>query len=136
MGVDVFRYKVIAFVISCFFAGVAGSLWAFYSRYVDQSQFSLWQSVWFLAMIIVGGMGSVRGAILGTVFLRGIEEVVTSLGSVLTGILPQIQFHVIFATLNMVLGLVVILFLIYEPRGLAHRWELFKSTYRLWPFPY
>jgi branched-chain amino acid transport system permease protein len=82
-------------------------------------------------MLIVGGMGSTSGAIFGAVSLRLLDELVTIVGPILSAVVaPQAA-----ASLGLIMrGLVIILFLIFEPRGLAHRWEIVKVYYRLWPF--
>lgn len=136
MGINVFAHKLLAFAISGFFAGVAGALWAYSTRFVTASQFTLWSSIWMAGMVIVGGMGSNLGAILGVILLRGLEEAITILGPALGEALPALGGAVRFALMNVFLGLVIILFLIFEPRGLAHRWQIFKTYYRKWPFPY
>lgn len=136
LGINVFYYKTLAFLIGSFFAGIAGGLWAYNLRFVSVEQFTLFQSLWFVGMIIVGGMGSILGAILGTFLLRGLEEFITYLGPVLAEILPGVGGEIWFAGMNIILGGSIIVFLIFEPRGLAHRWNIFKATYRLWPFPY
>lgn len=136
LGINVFYYKTLAFLLGAMFAGIAGGLWAYNLRFVSVEQFTLFHSLWYVGMIIVGGMGSILGAILGTLLLRGLEELITWVGPVLAGILPGISGEMWFAGMNIILGGVIILFLIFEPRGLAHRWNIFKATYRLWPFPY
>ena len=136
MGINVFAHKLLAFAISGFFAGVAGALWAYSTRFVTASQFTLWSSIWMAGMVIVGGMGSNLGAILGVILLRGLEEAITIGGPALGEALPALGGAVRFALMNTLLGLVIILFLIFEPRGLAHRWQIFKIYYRKWPFPY
>ena len=136
LGINVFYYKTIAFLIGAMFAGIAGGLWAYNLRFVSTEQFTLFQSLWFVGMIIVGGMGSILGAILGTFLLRGLEELITWLGPTLVEVLPGVGGEVWFAGMNIVLGGSIMLFLIFEPRGLAHRWNIFKASYRLWPFPY
>lgn len=135
MGINVFLYKIIAFGLCAFFAGISGSLWAFYVRAVNVETFTLWLSIWFVGMIIVGGMGSILGAVLGAITLRGLEEVLGVVSSNLSSILPQVT-NLIFPMTNVLIGLLIILFLVFEPRGLAHRWELIKNFYRLWPFSY
>src|SRR6476620_4679024 len=90
IGIDVFYYKVLAFFIGAFYAGIAGGLWAYYVRYVQADQFSLWLSVWYIGMLIVGGMGSVLGAIVGTVVIRLLQELITAVGPVLTDLFPQL----------------------------------------------
>jgi len=93
-------------------------------------------SIWFLGMLIVGGMGSTVGAIFGVVFLRALEEGTKILGTNMIGLFPTLVGSVQAALTVSVYGIVIILFLIYEPRGLAHRWEMFKASYRLRPFAY
>jgi branched-chain amino acid transport system permease protein len=88
-------------------------------------------SVWYLGMLIVGGMGSVTGVIFGVVSLKLLDELVVIVGPILaTAVAPQAA-----ASLGLIMrGLVIIIFLIFEPRGLAHRWQMVKAYYRLWPF--
>jgi branched-chain amino acid transport system permease protein len=136
MGINVFAHKLLAFAISGFFAGVAGALWAYSTRYVTSAQFTLWSSIWMAGMVIVGGMGSNLGSVLGVIVLRGLEEGVTILGPALGEVIPALGGAVRFSLMNVLLGLVIILFLIFEPRGLSHRWQIFKAYYRQWPFPY
>ncbi len=137
MGINIFVYKLLAFVVGTFFAGIAGVLWGFYMRYVNVEQFTLFHSVWMVGMLVVGGLGrGILGAIVGTIFLRSIQEIVNVTGPILAATFPQLGHEVWWAFMNFFVGLVIVLFLIFEPRGLAHRWEIFKRFYRLWPFPY
>jgi len=131
MGVNLWSYKLVAFFIGCVYAGVAGSLLVHYVAFATTDQFPFMNSVWYLGMLIVGGMGSTAGAIFGAVFLKLLDELVTIFGPVLSAaVAPQAA-----ASLSLIMrGLVIILFLIFEPRGLAHRWQMIKSYYRLWPF--
>jgi len=124
MGINLFRYKLLAFFIGCFFAGIAGSLWAHWMRFIDADGFPFTSSILYIGMIIIGGLGTAVGPIFGAIFIRLLEERVLHLSGFTAGVAP------------MVFGAVIILFLIFEPRGLAHRWALFKSAYRLWPFSY
>jgi branched-chain amino acid transport system permease protein len=135
MGVNVFRYKLLAFFIGCVFAGVAGALMVHYVTYAFTAQFSFLDSVWYLGMLIAGGMGSTTGAIFGVIFLKVLDYVVTLIGPPISAILPPSLAAQASAALGLITrGLVIILIVIFEPRGLAHRWELVKSYYRLWPF--
>ena len=137
MGVNLYSYKLLAFFIGCFFAGVAGALWAHYMKFINPEQFTMTQSIWFLGMMIVGGMGSTLGAFLGTVFIRLLEQFTFMVGPLLSSVFPPgMRMSVLGASILVVFGLVIIIFLIFEPRGLAHRWEVIKSTYRLFPFSY
>jgi branched-chain amino acid transport system permease protein len=131
MGVNLWAYKLQAFFIGCVFAGVAGSLLVHYVAFATTDQFPFMNSVWYLGMLIVGGMGSTAGAIFGAVSLKLLDELVTIAGPILAAaVSPQAA-----SSLSLIMrGLVIILFLIFEPRGLAHRWQMVKSYYRLWPF--
>lgn len=131
MGVNLWIYKLLAFFIGCVFAGVAGSLLVHYVAFATPDQFPFMNSVWYLGMLIVGGMGSTTGVIFGVVSLKLLDELVVIVGPILANaVAPQAA-----ASLGLIMrGLVIIIFLIFEPRGLAHRWEMFKAYYRLWPF--
>jgi branched-chain amino acid transport system permease protein len=137
MGVNLFYYKMLAFFIGCFLAGIAGSLLAHWTGFMNAEQFSLTESILYIGMIIIGGLGTTLGPILGVVFIRLLQQVLT------VELVPFLEKSVTalpsgFATgvTPMLFGLVIVLFLILEPRGLAHRWALFKAAYRLWPFSY
>jgi len=137
MGVNLFRYKLLAFFIGCFLAGIAGSLLAHWIGFINTEHFSLAESILYIGMIIIGGLGTTVGPIFGVVFVRLLQQLLT------VGVVPFLEgtftsLPAGFATgvTPMLFGLVIVLFLVLEPRGLAHRWALFKSAYRLWPFSY
>ena len=137
MGINLFRYKLIAFFLGCFLAGIAGSLTAHWITFVSTEQFSITESILYVGMIIIGGAGTTLGPIFGAIIIRLLQQGVTYISPVLeqtfSGHLPS-GFT---AGLGPFLfGIVIVLFLIIEPRGLAHRWNLFKASYRLWPFSY
>jgi branched-chain amino acid transport system permease protein len=131
MGVNLWAYKLLAFFIGCVFAGVAGSLLVHYVAFACVDQFPFMNSVWYLGMLIVGGMGSITGAIFGAVSLKLLDELVTIVGPILSAaVAPQAA-----ASLSLIMrGLVIIIFLIFEPRGLAHRWQMVRAYFQLWPF--
>jgi len=136
MGINVVATKATAFLVGAFYAGVGGALWAFMLRFVAVDQFTLFNSVFFIAMIIVGGMGSIAGALVGVFVIRAIQEIITTVGPELAQSLPFLGGDIVFATMNVFLGGIIALFLIVEPKGLMHRWNIIKAGYRLWPFPY
>jgi branched-chain amino acid transport system permease protein len=136
MGIDVVRTKALAFLVGAFYAGIGGGLWAYYVRFVSVDQFTLIHSIWFVAMIIVGGMGSVTGALIGVVLIRAIQEWITSMGPTLVERFSFLGGDVVFAAMNIFLGGIIAAFLIFEPRGLMHRWNIVKRAYRMWPYPY
>ncbi len=133
MGVNLWSYKLQAFFIGCVFAGIAGALSVQYLRFANLDQFPFMDSVWFLGMLIVGGMGSTIGVFFGVIALKILDQVAIKAGPVLVT-----MFHfqpTAGAALSLILsGLIIILFLIFEPHGIAHFWERVKNWYRLWPF--
>jgi len=131
MGINLWTYKLLAFFIGCVFAGVAGALTVHYVAFACVDQFPFMNSVWYLGMLIVGGMGSTTGVLFGVVSLKLLDELVTIVGPMLAvAVSPQAA-----SSLGLILrGLVIVVFLIFEPRGLAHRWEMVKAYYRLWPY--
>jgi len=136
MGVNVWRYKALAFFIGCFYAGIGGALFVHWMHLAHPEQFLLWFSLWYLAMVIIGGGGTISGVFFGVTFLKIIDEFVVWIGPKVGELLPFLGGQPGYALGYSAFGLVLILFLIFEPRGLAHRWELFKASYRLYPFPY
>jgi branched-chain amino acid transport system permease protein len=136
MGINLFRYKLLAFFIGCFFAGIAGSLWAHWMRFINTEGFTFASSILYIGMIIIGGLGTTLGPILGAIFIRLLDVGVLHLSPAIEATFPNWPSGFTTGIAPMMFGLVIILFLIFEPRGLAHRWALFKSAYRLWPFSY
>ena len=133
MGINLWGYKLLAFFIGCVYAGVAGSLLVHYIAFASVDHFPFINSVWYLGMLIVGGEGSIAGAIFGAVSLKLLDELVTIVGPILSAVVAAQAA----ASLSLIMrGLVIILFLIFEPRGLVHRWEIIKAYFKLWPFSY
>jgi branched-chain amino acid transport system permease protein len=131
MGISLWSYKLQAFFIGCVYAGVAGALLVTYYGFASVDQFPFMDSVWYLGMLIVGGMGSTSGAIFGAVSLKLLDELVTIAGPVFSAAVAA-QAAASLALITR--GLIIILFLIFEPIGLAHRWGMIKAYFRLWPF--
>jgi branched-chain amino acid transport system permease protein len=137
MGINIFRYKLLGFFLGCFFAGIAGSLYAQYRGHISYEDFTFQQSVLYIGMLIIGGLGSSLGPIFGTIIIETLQKSLTNWVS------PWMEQTLTFmptgfsSGLNLMLfGLAFILILIFEPKGLAHLWNLFKASYRLWPFSY
>ena len=135
MGVSLYRYKLLAFVISSFYAGVAGGLMAHHSRILFPDAFTLLVAIDYLAMVIIGGMGSILGSIFGAVFMTLLPEILKLTATSLTGIYPQ-AFGAIASARDIVFGLAVIFFLTFEPQGLARIWVRMRSYWTLWPYSY
>jgi branched-chain amino acid transport system permease protein len=135
LGVDVFRYKLLAFATSSFFVGLAGALVANYRTIVTWERFTIETSILYLAMIIVGGLGTIAGSFFGAAFMMLLPAAINTAGRALQGSAPAIA-----AILPMVqqaaFGVVIILFLVLEPQGLAKLWRNVKDYFRVWPFSY
>jgi branched-chain amino acid transport system permease protein len=112
-------------------------MWALWMGALSVDFFTLRESIWYLGMIIVGGLGSVPGAVFGVIFIRVLELLVQGIGPFIASFFPDYIGAAIRNGISpFIFGLTILLFLICEPLGLAHRWELFKYSYRRWPFSY
>ncbi len=136
MGIDVLRHKIMAFFVGSMFAGVAGSCMAWVLQFVTVESFTLFTSVWYLGMLIVGGAFSPIGAILGVVFITVVQEGLHEIGTAVLRSGAKDAGGAIFAATNIALGACILIALIFEPRGLAHRWEVLKNGFQIWPFPH
>ncbi len=135
MGVNLFRYKLLAFAVSSFWVGMAGALTAHYRSIVTWERFTVDVSVLYLAMIIIGGLGSVSGSFFGAAFMTLLPAILTNLGRALKSSFPFVDAIIPFVQ-QAVFGLVIILFLVFEPEGLRKIWKDIKDYFRLWPFSY
>jgi branched-chain amino acid transport system permease protein len=136
MGINLFYYKMLAFFIGCFLAGIAGSLLAHSVGFITMDNFPFMESILFVGMIIIGGLGTTLGPILGATLIRLMGVGVVFLSPALKIWFTGLPGGFTNGIAPMLFGIVIVLFLVLEPRGLAHRWNLFKASYRLWPFSY
>ncbi len=136
MGINVFGYKLIAFAICSAYAGVAGSLFATYWGFISFEQFPFTENLWYIGYVIIGGMGTIVGSIFGAIFLKLLGYTVMFVGPVIGATFPSIAGSIVSSLMLIVYGGVIVLFLILEPRGLHHRWELIRSSMQIWPFTY
>ena len=136
MGINLLYYKLLAFFIGCFLAGIAGALYAHWTGFLNAENFTLTDSILYIGMVIIGGLGTTIGPILGVVVIRLLQQLIIYISPFIENAIPSLSTGFTTGLGPMVFGLVIILFLILEPRGLAHRWTLFKAAYRLWPFSY
>lgn len=138
IGIDIFRYKLLAFAISSFYAGVTGVLYTYYLGIANYEQFQIVVSIDYLAMIIIGGLGSVLGSILGAVFVTLfpilIRVVIETFGGLLFD--PTALNNIIPNMRLVTFGLLIILFLVLEPEGLNRLWRNIRTYFRVWPFSY
>jgi len=135
MGVHVFKYKLLSFGVSSFYVGVAGALMAYQARTISPETFPITLAIDFLGMIIIGGMGSILGSIFGAIFITLLPELLRLAVTPLSAHFPELT--TLFASLKMgVFGLAIVLFLVFEPDGMAHRWHRIKTYWKLYPFSY
>lgn len=139
IGINVRRYKLTAFAISSFYAGVTGVLFVYYSGVANNEFFNLLVSIDYLAMIIIGGAGSVLGAILGAIFVTllpiGIDQIMTAIGPFFfddMGVMAGVKSHLRL----IVFGGLIMFFLVVEPDGLNRLWLNIRNYFRVWPFSY
>jgi branched-chain amino acid transport system permease protein len=132
LGINVHWAKLSAFVVSCTLTSIAGCLFAYYRGFVSAEAFSLFVTIQYVATVIIGGIGSILGALLGTLFVvlfpYAIEALMNALG------LADRLSSVIFAVNQAAFGLAMILFLVLEPQGLAGIWRRIQAWFLLWPF--
>jgi branched-chain amino acid transport system permease protein len=132
LGIGIAGYKLLAFVISSTITAVAGALFAYYRGFVSVEAFSLFLTIQYLAMVIIGGMGSLLGALLGAAFVTLFPYLIEAGLLALPG--AQGYASLLFAVNYAAFGLVMILFLILEPLGLVGIWHRIQSYFLLWPF--
>jgi branched-chain amino acid transport system permease protein len=132
LGISVRRAKLAAFVISSAVTAVAGCLFAYYRGFVSVEAFSLYLTIQYVAMIIIGGMGSLLGAILGTAFVTVFPYAIEA-AMRLAGLAERLS-SIVFAVNYAAFGLVMLLFLVLEPQGLVGIWRRIQDWFLLWPF--
>ncbi|MGB3068496.1 MAG: branched-chain amino acid ABC transporter permease [Ottowia sp.] len=132
LGIPLLRYKLLSFGLSSFYAGVAGGLWAYFFRVVTPESFPLVMSIFFLAAVIVGGMGTILGGILGALFMTMVPELL----KLVVDLLPGGQEMTVYLSpiRTIVFGLLIVGFLVFEPHGLAEIWRRIRRFFHLWPF--
>ncbi len=129
MGIHLARYKTTAFALSAALAGIAGALYAHKIRFISPEQFGFLQSIELLMMVVIGGLGSVQGAIFGPAFWIIVQQMIVLAKDYLppaigqqTGLQPTI------------FGLILITFVLFEPMGLYGRWLKVRTFFTLFPF--
>ena len=127
LGVNIVRYKLLAYFAAGILAGLAGSFWITSLFFVSPEHFEWSNSLWWVGVILIGGVGAVDGTIFGAIFLELMLVLVNSFSA---ANLDFLYFK------DIAFGLAIILFLLYEPNGLAYRWWQIKNYFYLWPFSY
>lgn len=134
LGVNLFRVKLQAFFLAAVYAGLAGALAAHQLRHINSETFNLSDSIIFMGMLVIGGLGSNLGPFFGAIVVEFLIEIATILGPVFSDILPSTAYGAVQALRPLFFGTALMLFLIFEPRGLAYRWNVLKAAWRLRPF--
>ncbi len=135
MGIPIAKYKVMAFGISSFYAGVAGALLAHYQKWIVPGSFDLSLSIAYIAMIILGGLGSVLGSVLGAILITGIPHGIVYATDMVRDSYPTLGGLIVDLKLG-IFGLIVVLALLFEPQGLAGIYRRAKLYWKTWPFKY
>jgi branched-chain amino acid transport system permease protein len=138
IGINIFRYKLLSFAISSFYAGVCGVLYTYYFGIANYEAFQIGVSIDFLAMIIIGGLGSILGTIFGAIFVTMLPIVLRLLMEPLGGLFfDSGELSSIIASTRLILfGCLIIFFLVVEPEGLNRLWRNIRNYFRVWPFSY
>jgi branched-chain amino acid transport system permease protein len=134
LGIYVARYKLLAFVISSVLTSIAGCMFAYYRGFVSVEAFSLFMTIEYIAMICIGGLGSILGAVMGTIFIVLLPYVIDGLVDLL-GVPARLSTYM-FAVKYASFGLIMIIFLVLEPAGLVGIWQRVRDYFLLWPFKY
>jgi branched-chain amino acid transport system permease protein len=140
IGINIFAARLTAFGISSFYAGITGVLYTYYYGVANYEAFTLTISIEFLAMIIIGGLGSVLGSIFGAVFISLVpillDLALTRIGMGWFG-MEGARVAAVSSSLQLMLfGGLIMFFLVVEPDGLNKLWNNIKDYFRVWPFPY
>jgi branched-chain amino acid transport system permease protein len=137
IGINIFRYKITSFAVSSFYAGVAGALYCFFYEVATYESFTIVISINYLAMVIIGGLGSVLGAIYGAIFISLLPIVLDILGSWIgMNLFGGVSKEFISQLQLVTFGALIIFFLVVEPEGLNRLWKNTKDYFRVWPFAY
>ncbi|MGH6626525.1 MAG: branched-chain amino acid ABC transporter permease [Burkholderiaceae bacterium] len=133
LGVNLLRTKLLAFAIGAFYAGVAGGVLGYFYGAITPEYFALTLSIFYLAAVIVGGLGSVLGSILGAVFMTFVPETLRLGANAGAQWFPGLA-GIVLPMGQVVFGLLIIGFLVFEPHGLTAVWRRTKRVFHLWPF--
>jgi len=137
MGINLSRTKLLAFAISSFYAGCAGALLYTITGFFDPSSFNLLLSVQFIAMVLIGGAGTVSGTIMGALFISLLPTLTREIPNYVPLISQQVTVTPnVFQLESILYGLLIVVFLLFEPRGLFGIWVRIRNYWKSWPFSY
>lgn len=135
IGINISGYKILSFVISSFYAGVGGSLFACYYNFIVPENFNVAVSIQYIAIIVLGGLGSLVGTIFGAILITLIPEGIRMITDLFRFSHPGLVEK--FSDFNLgISGLIIVSFLIFEPEGLYGIWKNVKAYFKTWPFRY
>jgi branched-chain amino acid transport system permease protein len=135
MGINVFKYKLLAFFVAGFMGGIAGAFWISNLAAISPEHFPWFWSLWLVGVILIGGVGSLHGAIFGSIFMVVVMELLQLAVIPLADTYPKLLMDFLFIK-EAAFGLAICAFMIFEPNGLAYRWWQMKNYFNLWPFSY
>lgn len=135
LGVNVVAYKLLAYFAAGVLGGVAGAVWIPSLFFVSPEHFQFSWSLWLVGVILIGGIGSLHGVVFGSLFVTGVLEALKFAVIPLSEVFPALAEKFLYVK-EAAFGLAIVLFLLYEPRGLAYRWQQVKNYFNLWPFAY
>jgi len=135
LGINLLYYKVLAFALAAFYAGIAGSLFAHYNRVISSEHFSIITSIDYIAMIVIGGLTSLWGPHLGAAFVILLSQVLKIVTPAVVALVPAFG-KAATSVREIAFGAMLIGLLIWEPGGLAMLLRKFKRYLDLWPFTY
>lgn len=135
MGINVLKYKLLAYFTAGFIAGIAGACWISNLAAISPEHFPWFWSLWLVGVILIGGIGSIHGAIFGAIFMVMVMEILQMIVMPISDIYPKLLMDFLFLK-ESAFGLAICVFLIFEPNGLAYRWWQTKNYFNLWPFSY
>ncbi|NQT10311.1 MAG: branched-chain amino acid ABC transporter permease [Desulfobacteraceae bacterium] len=135
MGINVVKYKLLAFYVSGFIGGIAGAFWISNLAAISPEHFPWFWSLWLVGVILIGGIGSIHGTIFGAIFMVVVMELLQLAVMPFADIYPKLLMDFLFIK-EAAFGLAICLFLMFEPNGLAYRWWQIKNYFNLWPFSY
>lgn len=135
MGINIIEYKLFAFFVAGFLGGIAGAFWISNLAAISPEHFPWFWSLWLVGVILIGGVGSIHGAIFGSIFMVVVMELLQLAVMPLADTYPKLLMDFLFVK-EAAFGLAICIFLIFEPNGLAYRWWQIKNYFNLWPFSY
>jgi branched-chain amino acid transport system permease protein len=135
MGIDIIKYKLLAFFAAGFIGGIAGAVWISNLAAISPEHFPWFWSLWLVGVVLIGGAGSIHGTIFGSIFMVVVMELLQMAVMPLADTYPKLLVDFLFIK-ESAFGLAICVFLIFEPNGLAYRWWQAKNYFNLWPFSY